>query len=453
MASLDRIANVSISLATTAVSEQSFSDVLVVGPFAGTLSRYAIITSLADLEDYGIAETDDLYLAAKAVFSQSPCVSQLYIGRKLVDSVSVTVTSASVSTYALTIGYFDEDGVEQSQTFSYTGETGDTTAEIATALAALVTGIEVTAAASGSVITLTPSTAGDSFSVAVDGNLTKALGTSSESYSLALAAVLAETTGFYGVGIVSRESADVLSAAAWCEANNKLFGFATASATAYSSTSTTDLLSQVKALGYARTFGMYHALAATEWPELALMSNRFTFYPGAENWANVKLSAVTVDSLTETQSAIIKGKAGNTYEQFRNIAITQYGQVAAGEWIDVIRFRDWLVDQLKVGLVTLIVKAGQGAGKLPYIAAGLRMVKASIKSVLDLGVSRGGIAPEETDSDDNIVPSYTITIPDITEISAANKSQRILEDVKFTARLAGAINAITLTGSLSYDEE
>ena len=88
---------------------------------------------------------------------------------------------------------------------------------------------------------------------------------------------------------------------------------------------------------------------------------------------------------------------------------------------------------------------------MPYTAAGIQMVKAALKSVLDLGVSRGGIAPEESDGDGGVIPSYTITVPQISSISATVKATRMLSDVSFTARLAGAINNITLKGVLSYE--
>ena len=61
-----------------------------------------------------------------------------------------------------------------------------------------------------------------------------------------------------------------------------------------------------------------------------------------------KTPAVTSTFLNETTFNNIYGKNGNTFEPFRNISITQNGKVAGGEWIDVIRFRDWLCEEIKV---------------------------------------------------------------------------------------------------------
>lgn len=453
MAKLDRIASVSISLSTAAVSSESFSDLLIVGPFSGLTARYLIATSVDDLADYGIDESSALYAAVSAAFSQSPCISQVYIGRKQVDSVSATIGTAAAGAYTLTLKHLDAEGNEVSETATYTAGSSDTAAAIATALAAAYAGTALSLTAASGVITITPATAGAAFSIAVAaGSITLADGTSSESYTEALAAIAAQTTGFYGVAIVSRSSTDILATAAWCESNSKLFGTAIAEAGALSSANTTNTLSQLEALGYARTFVYYHALAASEFPEVAIMANRFTWEPGSENWANVKLSGITVDSLTESQAAVVKARYGNTYEKLRNVSITLNGYVVGNEWIDVIRFRDWLVDEIKVEIVSLLVKASAGDGKIPYTAAGIQMVKAALKSVLDLGVTRGGIAPQETDDDGNVVNSYTITVPSISSISANTKATRALSDVKFTARLAGAINTVAITGVLSYED-
>ena len=89
--------------------------------------------------------------------------------------------------------------------------------------------------------------------------------------------------------------------------------------------------------------------------------------------------------------------------------------------------------------------------KLPYTDAGISVIENRINAVLQLGQERGGIAPTEYDTDGNKNYGYTITIPKASSISANVKAQRILQDVKFTARLAGAIHAVEIKGSLTYE--
>lgn len=89
--------------------------------------------------------------------------------------------------------------------------------------------------------------------------------------------------------------------------------------------------------------------------------------------------------------------------------------------------------------------------KLPYTDAGIALVEGVLNKVLKLGQDRGGITPTEYDDDGNRNLGYTITVPKAANISANKKAQRVLDDVKFTARLAGAIHAVNINGSLTYE--
>ena len=111
--------------------------------------------------------------------------------------------------------------------------------------------------------------------------------------------------------------------------------------------------------------------------------------------------------------------------------------------------RDWLAEQIKVNVVSAMINAD---GKVPYTDAGIRIIVAAMRQALDLGVARGGIAPEEVDPDDDrVIPSYTISVPASANIAFNDKANRVLNDVKFTARLAGAIHVVNINGSLTYN--
>src|SRR5690606_12233769 len=138
------------------------------------------------------------------------------------------------------------------------------------------------------------------------------------------------------------------------------------------------------------------------------------------------------------------------FDAIRNFSVTQGGRVAAGEWIDVIRLRDQLVESIKVSVAGMLVRATNSSGKVPYTDAGIQLVVNAIRDPLDLNVRRGGIAPEELDEYGNVIPSYTISAPRNSQVPTNDKANRILRDVKFTARLAGAIHVVEVRGSLVY---
>lgn len=450
MATLDRIASVQISLNTTAIKEQSFSDLLILGPHAASVARFLTVTEADQLLDLGIQSTDPIYIAAQDVFSQIPTVTRLFVGRQQVDSVPLTISSAVVgAVYSAKVGWRDSQGVVQTATASYTAATGNTTAQIATALATALNGLgaPITAVAAASVVTVTNTVAGTAFSLSTVGNITKPIATSTETVATALAAVKAENNDWYGVILTARDNASILSGAAWVEANKKLLGVAVSADAALDAAVTTDLGSLLKQGQYFRTHWWYHKAAASDWLDAAIAAKAFTYYPGGETWALKSLAGVSYDTLQEGQALNVFAKNGNTFELFRNFAVTQNGRVAAGEWIDVIRFRDWLEEEIKINVVSAMINAN---GKLPFTDPGIQVIVAAMRQALDRGVARGGIAPPETDAQDRVIPSYRINAPLAANISFNDKANRILRDVNFTARLSGAIHVTEIKGSLSY---
>ena len=65
----------------------------------------------------------------------------------------------------------------------------------------------------------------------------------------------------------------------------------------------------------------------------------------------------------------------HTFERFRNVSITQNGKVAAGEWIDVIRFRDWLQEEITVNVFNALVNSD----KVPYTDDGIAIIETQIR--------------------------------------------------------------------------
>lgn len=453
MAQLDQIVSVAISLNTTAIAEQSFSDMLIVGPHVLGVGRSMVIEDSDELLEMGMLPTDPIYLAARDALSQIPTVNRLFVGRQQVSSTILTVAASPVQgqVYTATIGYRDNVGVAQSINVSYTAGVAPTPTTVAAGLVTAInaTAVPVTAANVAGVITLTADMLTDPFSLAFTGNMALTQPVTAEAPAVSLAAIQAETNDWYGVIMASRVQADIMAAAAWVEANEKLQGTSSANPLDYDPANTTGLLYQLFQNQYFRTYAFYHQLAATQYPDAAIMAKMFTFYPGSETWSLKRLGGIAFDTLSAGQSLAVRNKNGNTFEQFRNFALTRDGKVAAGEWIDVIRFRDWLAEQIKVNVVSSMINAD---GKVPYTDAGIRIIVAAMRQALDLGVARGGIAPEEVDPDDDrVIPSYTISVPASANIAFNDKANRVLNDVKFTARLAGAIHVVNIKGSLTYN--
>ncbi|MDB5849792.1 MAG: hypothetical protein JWP29_3544 [Rhodoferax sp.] len=448
MANIDRIVNVTIALRTTAIAQQSFSDMMVFGPHVLDLARVMVVTSPDDLLDLGMDENDPMYLAVRDAFSQTPCVRQVFIGRQSVDDVTLNVPGSvnAGDTFSMLMGY-NVNGSATTAAVSFTATVAGASGVVTGLIAAMGNaGVPFTGTNVSGSLKIAPNTSGAAFSVKpVTTNLTLGAKTVTETATIALAACKSANNGWYGLVVPDRTQATVLAVAAWAEAAKKLFVTSVADINAANSGSITDTGYLLKNGQFFRTAWWYHPLAVSDFPEAAIMSKSFTKYPGQETWANQELAAINADVLAEGTALNVFNKNGNTFESFRNVAITQNGRVAGGEWIDVIRFRDWLEEEIKVRVFGLMVD-----NRIPYDDVGIRMVGAMVRGALDQGVARGGIAPEELDSSNRIIRSYTLSLPLSADVSFNDKANRVLNDISFTARLAGAIHAANISGTLSY---
>lgn len=456
MANIDRIVNVQISLNTTGISTEGFSTLLCVGPHMYGLTRVSTYTDPNQMIEDGFSADDALYRMVSDAFAQTPSPAQVKVGRQQVDGFTLMVGQlGATSTYVLTVSNTLADGTIRKKEYSYTNSSGSESDILKGILQAITSDNDAVitdndSQASEETLTqlhLEAKNPGTAFSVQCTSNLSTKMDDPTEDIADTMAAVVASDSDFYGVALASRADEDILAMAEWAEANEKLFGTATAADGAKNSEITNDIGSQLQAKNYYRTFWFYHALAATEYPECAIMARCFSINPGGETWANKQLSSITTDSLSETEALAVQGKNGNTFEPFRNISITQNGKVAAGEWIDVIRFRDWLAEEIKVNVFNLLINRD----KVPYTDAGIAAIESQIRAALTLGQTRGGIAPTEYDENGNQNLGFTISVPLSSSISPNQKALRILNDVKFTARLAGAIHVVNITGNLTYE--
>lgn len=273
------------------------------------------------------------------------------------------------------------------------------------------------------------------------------IGLDSGSPSTDLNAIQNENNDWYGICDTKHDETRALLIGQWVESHEKLFVTAlhdpnNASAPGTDTTSVGHILMQNNLF---RTAWWYVA-DVKNFPDVAIAVKSFTKYPGQETWANQRLADVPYYKLNETAAQNIFAKNGNTFEPFRNISITQNGKVAGGEWIDVIRFRDWLCEEIKIRIFQQMVD-----NRIPYTDPGIAIIRSRLTEALDFGVARGGIAPPEVNSEGDFVPSYEVRVPLSMEVPINDKANRILRDVYFTARLAGAIHVVEIQGTLTYE--
>ena len=254
-------------------------------------------------------------------------------------------------------------------------------------------------------------------------------------------------TGWYGIAPAGIDPEDYKAIADWTEANEKLFGFPVQSTGKPLDTS-----------AYMRTFALYASIGeddgdstpdTTKYAHVAWFCKCFNYEPGSETWALKTLNLIEPASLTGTDMQDMKEQNINYYTTYAGKNVTQGGKTLGGEWIDVIRFRDWLKNDMQYRLFNLLYTHP----KIPYTDEGISLVQNQMIASLTQGQRQGGIAPDEFDEDGKLIPGFTVTVLLAATLTAADRASRVLSGCKFHARLAGAIHVVNVYGTLAYEPE
>ena len=152
---------------------------------------------------------------------------------------------------------------------------------------------------------------------------------------------------------------------------------------------------------------------------------------GLATWhaiANIK--NITVPTLTTTEMNAITGSNASYYVKVTdNSNATVGGTVASGKFIDSIRGQSALKNEIEVSLAELIVNTD----KVPYTSQGLAMIESVLRT-----------AVEPFEANYLVAGSSAYDIPDIADISAVDKSNRVVNGIVVTVQEQGAIHTINL---------
>lgn len=208
---------------------------------------------------------------------------------------------------------------------------------------------------------------------------------------------------------------------------------------------------------YFRTCGVY-GRERTDQPDeevpdanwyinVAFVAKWLNYSSGSETSAFKTLSSVYPSILTSTEMKFLAEASLNYFITVGNKNITMNGKVVGDEWADIIRFRDWLKNDMQVRVVNLFITRP----KIPYTDSGISLVQNQMMASLKSGQDAGGIAEDEFDENGDTIPGYVTSVPLSSSLTASEKASRKLTKCNFKARLAGAIHFAELKGSLTYE--
>ena len=265
-----------------------------------------------------------------------------------------------------------------------------------------------------------------------------------ETYPEALTAILLYESDWYGLACATRDVAEQKLIADWTETNKKFYGVSSADTdildTPVGESST--IAGYVKENNLERTFVIYNAEADTKSAECAYFGKFLVLTPGSYTCMFKKLSLITADDISSTKSTNALDKNCNLYQSVGGTTITMEGKVGSGEFMDIIIFIDWLQARIQETVFIQLVNAP----KIPFTNAGITIFKNAIEGPLDLGQVNGGISPEAYDEDGVQIGGYRIEVPKLQDVPLADRTARFLDNVKFTAWLAGAIHKVKVNG-------
>lgn len=434
---LQDIVEVSVTAETSSVAQAGFGIPLLLSANAGWVERtreYKTLSALA----VDFATTTPEYAQASKLFSQKPRPEKVVVGRlanKPTQRYTVSVVAVANSTK-----YLVRVRANWAEFISDANATND---EIVAGLVAAINGLTgdtKTASAVGGAGVQTVQLLGnaadfDGVEVGDRALLAVVQDHADPGVAADLTAIKLERNNWYAIlnSYNSKAMADAI--AAWAEANAKLFV-----ADSNDSVIATTVLSGVddmgealRALGYDYSFVAWHP-SSDAFFAAALLGARLPTVPGSETWKFAQLVGVTAYTLTDTERSNALAKNVMLYQEVAGVSITQEGKVASGEWIDVVRGLDWL----KARIAENVFRSKVNSLKVPFTDSGIATVEADVRATLDEAVKNG-----------LLVDDFEVTVPKAADVSAADKSARVLPDVEFTATLQGAIHKTKVHGSVS----
>lgn len=439
MSQLDQIVNINISQQTKAVPQKGFGIPVFMGSSNRFVDAIRYYTDTASMIADGFLISDPEYVRAAEAFEQELSPVQVGIGKYTAPVLQIdTLSFTAVNTHLYTITI---NGVD----YSYTSDGSATVSEIVAGLLAAVNAdTNSPAVATGSTtLILTAKVAGSGFTTTtLDVNISIVHTQANHSIVNDIVTMQAASDIWYGLGISSNLAADIEQVAAYIETQKKIFLAVTGDA-GVPTTSSTDVGSILKGKGYNRS-GLIYSATPTTGLEGAWMGGVLPTTPGAATWKFKTAVGIGPDSFSQTQRNIliglpgIPGKNVNIYENVGGVNIFEEGFMASGQFIDITIGLDWLESTMQTNVFTVLVNAL----KIPYTDIGASMIENAIRQTLKQGDDLTGTGLLDHNS-------FSVTVPPVLSVPQSDRANRILPDIKFSARLAGAFHFIQINGTVS----
>ena len=429
MQPISTIVKVTVIRGVRTITRAGFGTPLVLTdstPFQG-IREYLSTDEVAD----DFASSSNTYKMALRLFSAEVKPDKIKVMARsaveaMVQTLTPNVATQEVTAYTVTI-----NGVP----FTFTSDVTPTAVEVVTGLiAAINAGTEPVTASGTNTLVLTADQPGIGFSLSTSPKITAVVTNPGNGIVDDLNEAKDLDLDWYGLAIVSRDSNEAYAAAEWIETQRKIFVFSSSEEEVLDAQSTDDIAARLKAANFTRTVFLF-SKSADIFPEGSWLSDELPRDPGSYTMKFKTLIGVPADDLRGSEITAVKGKNGNVFTKVGSVDIVAEGKVAFGEFVDVIRFIDWLQAQIEEGVFARLVSNP----KIPFTDKGIGVIEGEVRFALDAGVDIGGLSEDKP---------YIVTVPKSINIGTPDKAARTLKGVKFSADLAGAIHFTEIDGTV-----
>ncbi|WP_439291732.1 MULTISPECIES: DUF3383 family protein [Rahnella] len=243
---------------------------------------------------------------------------------------------------------------------------------------------------------------------------------------------------------------DVISVAKLIEASSlsRIFGVTSAEAGIISSTSTTDVASQLKAGKYARTFIQYST--SSLYAAVSALGRAFTVnFSGSNTTITLKFKqepTVTYETLTVGQAAAVDAKNANVYVYYANdTAILQQGVMSSGDFFDERHGLDWLQNYVQTNLYNRLYTS---TTKVSQTEPGVTSLLSNVEQSMDQADTNGLIAPGvwnggpigQINTGDTLTKGYYVYAAPLATQAQADREARKAPLIQVACKLAGAVH-------------
>lgn len=479
---ISRVVSVSVSLTPAGAQAQSLSNLLLLGTstIIDTVERtrnYADLSGVA--ADFGTSAGE--YFAARRWFGQSPQPTNLTVGRWCDTAASGGLRCAPLNaadqllsawTGITTGGFtFTKDGGSPTNTTGLNFSSATNLNAVAAIIQAAMTGVNcvwnatyqrfefgsATTGGASSISFLTAPSGGVDISSLLGGTAVSSgayvyIGQAAE--TAAECVVLMDLNlgqKWYAVAIPSAVNSDHLEVAGLIEGTNTkhIYAITTQEAGVLVAVTTSDIASQLKALGYSRTFVQFSS--SDPYAAVSAMGRILTTDFSASNTVmTLKFKqepGVASENLNVNQVGAAEGKNANIFLMYNNdTAILEQGVMVNGTFVDIVTGTDWLATEIQKSLYNLLYTS---ITKIPQTDQGMQLLLTQVEAVCSQGVINGLIAPGIWNSNgfgilkqgDFMAKGYYVYAPLVASQDQAKRAARMAVPIQVAVKLAGAVHS------------